>query len=581
MERGEKRSLVGGLVRSAPPFAMLLASAFLLLDAFARPVFDDDAVVGFHVLAMAPTHLAGGVCVGETAPANIELASDDPAPETSPALWVSLDGVPLVIAAADEACLSRDTCDLDHAGIADYVDYVMAHEHPLPFAPLAEPVFETDVTPFVVVKNEAGDVIGSGWVPTQRGDVAWITPSPRRRAPIGPPLYEEHLARLDRLRQDPFVQELEREPSEGETLARILDDAALEKRDLGAWLQAIGESGELSPLESAGRRASLFLDKRDRTLRQLSVDLDNATMLVAMRRGSSVVADRVPIPFQTRIKVAGGEIHTTLYLAAMKAQVPEATVAEIAEILGWELDFGTLRRGATFRVAYEEIVRLDTGARKRGRVLAVDVADTSRTYEAYWFAKANNGEGAYYNRDGRPLGGMFLRYPVAYTRISSFFSDARFHPIKKRHVPHYGVDFAAPTGTPVVAASDGTVVVASWQGGNGRLIKIRHDKTYESAYAHLSRIATGVVPGAKVRQGQVIGFVGSSGLATGPHLHYAVYRDGRYVDPLKVQLGRKPPEAELPTEEFQVALEQVDEAYDRAGLGRDAVVQVSMSSRRR
>jgi murein DD-endopeptidase MepM/ murein hydrolase activator NlpD len=546
---------------------MLFASAFLLLDAMARPVFDDDTVVAFHMLAMARPELTDAVCRFdlEAETSAIELAYD----AGTPVLWDVLDAEDVVLADLD-APISQYDARMDSAP-----------GHPLPFAPLAEPVFETDVTPFVMVKNEAGEVVSSGWMTTQRGDVAWLTPLPRRRAPIGPPLFEEYLNRLDRLRQDPHVLELEREGRDGTTLARTLDDAALERGDLGAWLQAIGESGEISPLEGASRRTSLFLDKRDRTLRQLSVDLDDETMLVAMRRGSTVVADRVPIPYQSRIKVAGGEIHTTLYLAAMKAQVPEATVAEIAEILGWELDFGTLRRGATFRVAYEEIVRLDTGARKRGRVLAVDVTDLSRTYEAYWFAKANGGEGAYYARDGRPLGGMFLRYPVAYTRISSFFSDARFHPIKKRNVPHYGVDFAAPTGSPVVASGDGTVVVASWQGGNGRLIKIRHDKTYESAYAHLSRIAAGIVPGAKVRQGQVIGYVGSSGLATGPHLHYAVYRDGRYVDPLKVQLGRKPPEADLPTEEFQVALERVDDAYDRAGLGRDAVVQVSMAHRPR
>jgi murein DD-endopeptidase MepM/ murein hydrolase activator NlpD len=289
----------------------------------------------------------------------------------------------------------------------------------------------------------------------------------------------------------------------------------------------------------------------------------------------------VPIPFQARIKVAGGEINTTLYFAATKAGVPEATIAEIAEILGWELDFGTLRRGASFRVAYEDVVRLDTGEHHRGRVLAVDIADLSRTYEAYWYAKNGDDNGAYYARDGRPLGGAFLRYPVSYTRISSFFSDARFHPIKKLHVPHYGVDFAAPTGTPVVAAGDGVIKIASWQGGSGRLVKIKHDDTYESAYAHLSRIAAGIRPGVKVKQGQVIGFVGMSGLATGPHLHYAIFRDGRYVDPLSVQLGRHPVDPDLSKEEFQVALERVDDAYDRAGLGRDAVVQVSMASRQR
>lgn len=571
---------------------MLVTASMLHLGSLSRAVFDDDAVVEFHLAAMMDTSESERVCL---APHEVVLATDGwcaapSAPEPAAAFpFVLVYRDPFAPSTPAPWAESREFAEIAHAAAAlppvavappAPTDIVAEKPKHLPFEPLEEPAFVRATDPFVLVRDERGKEIARGWLPAQRTNLVWQTPSPAvARNPIGPPLLEEHLDRLSALRGDPNVVELERKAKGGETLAKLLDDARLERRDLAVWIEAIDGVADLDRL-AREQRVSLLVDKRDRTLRQLSVDLSEESMLVALRRGAIIVADRVPIPRMKRMRAAGGDIETSLSAAASAADVPEKTVAEMAEILGWEVDFSTLRRGSSYRAVYEETVRLDTGERTPGRVLAVEIVNGDRTHEAYYFAAKGGDDGAYYDRDGQPLDGMFLRYPVAYTRISSFFSDSRFHPIKNRHIPHYGVDFAAPTGTPVVAVADGTVTKAGWQGGNGRMVKIRHDGTYESGYAHLSRIASGVTPGTRVRQGQLIGYVGSSGLATGPHLHFAMFRGGQYVDPLKVNTGRRPALAGGSRTAFQLALGSVDDALDRAGLGRDAVVQVSMASTR-
>lgn len=596
LARGPRRSNMQGRIetvlaafrRHAPPLAMLLAAALLHLGSFAHSVFNDDDVVDFHLAAMLERDDGEMVCSagGDTwlpydawcatppaadpaapFPSMLVYNADPLAPTTPVPSWTAASEIALASAKGSAPA------DTPVKATGEKVSH-------LPFAPLAEPAFVRAKDPFVLVRDEVGKEVARGWLPAQRTSIVWQKSSTAgARTPVGPPLLEEHLDRLDALRSDANVVELERRAKGGETLTKLLDDAKLERRDLNVWLDAIAGVSDLDKM-TRNQRVSLLIDKRDRTLRELSVDLSDDAMLVALRRGAIIVADRVPIPRMKRMRAIGGDIETTFSAAAASAEVPEKTVAEMAEILGWELDFSTLRRGASYRAVYEEVVRLDTGDRTPGRVLAVEVADGEHTHEAYYFAAKGGEDGAYYRRDGRPIDGLFLRYPVAYTRISSLFSNNRFHPIKNRHLPHYGVDFAAPTGTPVIAIADGTVEKAGWQGGNGRMVRVRHDGTYESGYAHLSRIASGVTLGSRVRQGQVIGYVGQSGLATGPHLHFVMYRNGEYVDPLQVNPGRKPALAGNSRTAFQLALGSVEDALDRAGLGRDAVVQVSMVSPR-
>jgi murein DD-endopeptidase MepM/ murein hydrolase activator NlpD len=203
-----------------------------------------------------------------------------------------------------------------------------------------------------------------------------------------------------------------------------------------------------------------------------------------------------------------------------------------AEALARELaPQGVLARGTEIDAVYE--LHDVPGARGANRrLVAIRVGSGTASRVAVLVGDDSKAPSRAYSLDGRPVGTDLLRYPVAHMRVTSGFTTSRKHPITKKRKPHLAIDFAAPYGTPVLAAADGVVDLAKWQGGFGRLIKIQHDDEYASAYAHLQRYATGIKAGVRVKKGQVIGYVGNSGMATGPHLHYVLLRDGVAIDPL-------------------------------------------------
>ncbi|MCB0334600.1 MAG: M23 family metallopeptidase, partial [Bdellovibrionales bacterium] len=177
----------------------------------------------------------------------------------------------------------------------------------------------------------------------------------------------------------------------------------------------------------------------------------------------------------------------------------------------------------------------------------------------------------YYDEAGESIGNYFLRYPVRFSRISSVFSTSRFHPILQRRKVHNGVDFAAPTGTPVRSVADGIVLSASYNRASGNMVKIRHTNKYSTAYLHLSRIAKGLRKGQRVKRGEVIGAVGSTGYATGPHLHYSLYENGRYVDPMKTKLPKMPEHVSpIPQDLLQATLAQVKGSLQQAQIAYQA-----------
>ncbi len=361
------------------------------------------------------------------------------------------------------------------------------------------------------------------------------------------------------------IREVSHRIRPGETVSQLLDSAGIMPAEVSRWLKAANQVYDLDRVY-AGQALSFSLDTRSSMLEQLALEIDEREVLLARRDRDRFVVSRQKIPYTARQRSVEGPITSTLYMAAASHGVPDRVISEMAEILGWELDFNReVHAGATFRVVYEELVRLDGTGTAAGRVLAVEVANPNARYEGFYFApSADAPGGGYYRRDGEALGRYFLRYPVEFSRISSTFSERRFHPVLKRNRPHYGVDFAAPTGTPVLAIGAGKVTRAGWHGGNGRFIKLRHDDVYESGYAHLSRIAPGIKPGAFVRKGQVIGYVGATGLATGPHLHFALYKSTAYVDPLSADLPRAKPLAGGELAQFRATVNEIDRAYARA-----------------
>ncbi len=236
---------------------------------------------------------------------------------------------------------------------------------------------------------------------------------------------------------------------------------------------------------------------------------------------------------ETHIKMKSGVIRSSLFAATDGANVPDSVAIQIAEIFASDIDFHRdLRKEDRFKVVYE--LRYSDGEPTgAGRVLAVEFINKGKTYQAVYF-EANDKERGYYTPDGKNLRRAFLRSPLKFSRISSGFTRSRYHPVLKKWRAHKGVDYAARKGTPVRATANGTVAVSTRQRGYGKLIILKHRGRYSTAYAHLSAFAKGLRKGKRVNQGDIIGYVGSTGLATGPHLHYEFRINGVQRNPLRV-----------------------------------------------
>jgi len=233
-----------------------------------------------------------------------------------------------------------------------------------------------------------------------------------------------------------------------------------------------------------------------------------------------------------QIKTAAGTIQSSLWNTFIDNKLDVNLGLALSDVYAWTVDFYGLQKGDNFKVIYEELF-VDNHMVGIDKILAARFQTNSHDYYAYYFEQQN--KGAYFDEKGESLQRSFLKAPLKFSRISSRFSRSRMHPILRIARPHFGVDYSAPKGTPVVALGDGSVKEAGYHGGYGRFISIRHNSVYTTTYAHLSGYAKGLKPGKHVQQGEVIGYVGSSGLSTGPHLDFRVYRNGTPTDPLKME----------------------------------------------
>jgi murein DD-endopeptidase MepM/ murein hydrolase activator NlpD len=252
-------------------------------------------------------------------------------------------------------------------------------------------------------------------------------------------------------------------------------------------------------------------------------------------------------PVETRTAVVAGVIESSLFGAIDAAGEGDQLALDLADVFAWDVDFNTeLQPGDSFRVAVEKQY-VEGELLRYGRILAAEFVRGPRTLRAVRHEAEGRAPG-YYDTEGRPLRKAFLRSPLRFTRISSRFSRSRLHPVLNVRRPHLGVDYAAPYGTPVHAAADGLVARAGWEGGYGRTVRIRHANGYQTLYGHLARIS--VRAGQRVVQGTLVGAVGASGLATGPHLDYRMSLNGQFLDPLKVALPPAEPIAPSEREAF-------------------------------
>lgn len=351
----------------------------------------------------------------------------------------------------------------------------------------------------------------------------------------------------DIMRVAPLVAE--EQVRRSDSVASLLSRMGISDPDLQQFVRSDSVARGLLGLRAGSTVSALAdVDGRIKWLRYWGVIEKNAESvpaLVIQRRGDRLTAHVERVEFERHTEVRAGEIRSSLYAATDAAGVPDAVANQMAEILSAKVDFyRDLKAGDRFRVAYETYTFKGETLRP-GRVAALQFVNDGKSHEAFWFAPAGS-TGSYYDRDGQSLKQGFLRSPLEFSRVTSGFTNARFHPVLQDWRAHRGVDYGAPEGTRVRSTADGIVDFVGQQNGYGNVVVLRHQGKYTTWYAHLSGFGPNVRKGGRVMQGETIGFVGQTGWATGPHLHYEFRINDIQQNPLTVELpGGMPLEGSL------------------------------------
>jgi murein DD-endopeptidase MepM/ murein hydrolase activator NlpD len=353
----------------------------------------------------------------------------------------------------------------------------------------------------------------------------------------------------------------------GKTFYELLAEYGISAQNIMLLNKAIKPFFDLSKTK-VDQAIDIWLNKKSKRVEKISLHISPDKILHIIRNGHDFFPSLVSPSKITIQTITNGEVYNSFYQSAIDRGIPPEVIMEIADIFAWDIDFLVdIRPEDTFQVILNKYYRKGKCI-GHGKVLAVRFVNQKRIHESFYFNDSKDRSG-YYDKRGKSLRKAFLKSPLRYRRISSYFSLRRFHPILKIYRPHYGVDYAAPSGTPVESIGDGRVIFIGWKGGYGRYIRIRHNHIYETGYGHLSRFAKGLKKGSRVRQGDVIGYLGSSGLSTGPHLDFSVTKRGRFVNPLRI---KSPPAFILSKEgrerfnELVLQMEEIWQKYQISGL---------------
>jgi len=327
-----------------------------------------------------------------------------------------------------------------------------------------------------------------------------------------------------------------------DTLDGIFRRMALDKSDLAAIRNLPGIRQSLDLLRPGD--AINLTHSHDGAIKELTRKVSETQTLHVVREEAGFAAKMISDPVETRLRTATATIDSSLFQAAEGADISDMVALKLANVFAWDIDFVLdIREGDRFTAVYEQIYQ-DGKYLRDGDVLAAEFVNDGKLYRAVRFT-TEDGSTGYYTPDGKPMRKAFLRAPVDFTRVSSVFNPARLHPILNTIRGHMGTDYAAPTGTPVHAAGDGRVSFEGTRGGYGNAIVLDHSNSVSTLYGHMSRFATNVHMGSHVSQGDIIGYVGMTGLATGPHLHYEYLMNGVHMNPQTVKLaGAEPLRAE-------------------------------------
>lgn len=333
----------------------------------------------------------------------------------------------------------------------------------------------------------------------------------------------------------------------GDTLSTVFAKVGLSPSVMHAVLASSQDAKQLSRLKIG--QALEFKLTEDGELANLRSKLNSLETLALEKTADGYAFKKEQIKPEVSSVYARGEIDSSLFLAAKRAGLSHNLTMDLANVFGYDIDFALdIRKGDSFEVIYEE--KTVEGERVgTGNILAARFTNRGKTYSAVRYT-SKDGATSYYNADGTSMRKAFIRTPVDFARISSRFSNGRKHPILNKIRAHKGVDYAAPHGTPIKSAGDGKVLLAGRKGGYGNTVIIQHGQRYRTLYAHMQGFAKGVRNGSTVKQGQIIGYIGTTGLSTGPHLHYEFQVDGVHVDPLGLKLPMADPIAQNEKQRF-------------------------------
>ncbi|MCC7091951.1 MAG: peptidoglycan DD-metalloendopeptidase family protein [Nitrosomonas sp.] len=340
----------------------------------------------------------------------------------------------------------------------------------------------------------------------------------------------------------------------GDTITAILNRLDINDQDSTDFLQAARGSRAMRQLKPG---QTIYAQKTaDGELLTLRYLFGNEELFLMEKTDDEFKMTEQAIDLDAQIHMKSGVINSSLFASTDGVGIPNHIATQLTEIFASDIDFyRDVRRGDRFTIVYETTSSNGKNA-KNGRVLAAEFVNKGKSHQAIYF-KASNGADGYYSPEGESLRKDFLLSPLAFSRVSSGFNKARFHPILKEWRAHKGIDYAAPTGTPVRATSNGIVAFSGSQRGYGNLVVLKHNGKFETAYGHLSRFASGLTKGKRVNQGEVIGYVGSTGMATGPHLHYELRVDGLQRDPTKLALPTAPPISKKDMNAFHITTQSL------------------------
>ncbi len=354
----------------------------------------------------------------------------------------------------------------------------------------------------------------------------------------------------------------------GDTLSSIFSKLDIHNE----LIKVLNIGKQANPFKKIFPGQKLHFTFGDDGIDKLELEQSITKSLLIHKNNESFVVEETSRELDKISKVATGTIDQSLFLSGQDAGMSDALIMGLAAIFGWDVDFALdIRQGDSFTVVYEELY-LDDEKVGDGNIIAAEFANNNHTYRAYRYTDSND-KTEYYSPDGKSMRKPFMRTPVDLARISSHFNLKRKHPVLNTIRAHKGVDYAASTGTAIKATGDGKVVHRGRKGGYGNTIILRHGNTYTTLYAHMSKYARNTGVGSRVKQGQIIGYIGSTGLATGPHLHYEFRVNGAHRNPLKVKLPSASPLPDSEMDRFQASIQpmivQLDAYSQNAIVLRD------------